>query len=127
MLKSCSYCGGLHSRGETCPKKPVRQKKNTHIDKFRWSKTWQKKRKQINDRDKYLCQACIRDMKGTELRYNYTDIEVHHIVPMIEDWDKRLEDTNLICLCSTHHSMAERGEITREQLEEIVEEIYRNI
>lgn len=122
MLRSCSHCGKIHDRKYNCPMKPKRNYKVTHIDKFRWSKSWQKKRKQINERDKHLCQICIRERYHTQLKYNFTNIEVHHIVPIAEDWDKRLDDDNLICLCSSHHKMAEDGTITREELLEIVRE-----
>jgi predicted HNH restriction endonuclease len=124
MLKSCSYCGSIHPRTYQCPSKPKRVKEPTYIDKFRWSRRWTNKRKQINDRDRHLCQVCIRELHNTQLRYNFTNIEVHHIVPLIEDFNLRLDDDNLICLCSMHHKMAERVEISRSELFGIVREIY---
>lgn len=88
MLKSCSYCGSIHDRKHKCSKKPNRNYKVTHVDKFRWSKAWQSKRKEINERDKYLCQICIRERYNTQQKYNFTNIEAHHIVPIVEDYDK---------------------------------------
>jgi 5-methylcytosine-specific restriction enzyme A len=121
MLKSCRYCGGIHDRKYICPSKPKRTNyKVTHVDKFRWTKPWQKKRKAINERDKHLCQVCMRKLHNTQLQYNFTNIEVHHIVPIAEDWDLRLEDTNLICLCKYHHEAAEAGDIPRQVLFDIV-------
>jgi 5-methylcytosine-specific restriction enzyme A len=121
MLKSCSHCGSIHERKYLCPSKPKRTKyKVTHVDKFRWTKAWQKKRKAINERDKHLCQVCIRELHNTQLKYNFTNIEVHHIIPIAEDWDKRLDDDNLICLCKLHHEMAESGEINRDELLAVV-------
>jgi 5-methylcytosine-specific restriction endonuclease McrA len=123
MLKSCSYCGGIHDRKHQCSSKPKRKEKVTHVDRFRWTKAWQKKRKYIReDRDKHLCQVCIREMYNTEQKYNFTNIQVHHIVPIAEDYSKRLDDECLITLCSFHHSMAERDEISRQELLDIVEE-----
>lgn len=123
MLKSCSYCGGIHDRKHQCDKKPQRKFKTTHIDKFRWTKAWQNKRTYIReDRDKHMCQICIRELYNTQTKYNFTDIQVHHIVPIAEAWDERLEDKNLISLCSYHHSMAEDGKISRDELIKIVEE-----
>ncbi|CEG26000.1 HNH endonuclease signature motif containing protein [Bacillus sp. B-jedd] len=121
MLKSCSYCGGIHDRKYQCPSKPKRNKQPTYIDKFRWTRAWQKKRKHINERDKYMCQVCIRELFNTQLKYNFTDIEVHHITSIAEDWNSRLDDDNLICLCSSHHKMAEVEEIPKALLYEIVE------
>jgi len=54
-------------------------------------------------------------------RYVYTNLEVHHIIPIEEDWDKRLDDDNLITLSEEYHEKAERGEIPRETLIEIAE------
>jgi 5-methylcytosine-specific restriction endonuclease McrA len=123
MLKSCSFCGGIHDRKYQCPKKPVRTKKITHVDKFRSTQAWQRKRKQIReDRDKHMCQVCIRELYNTQQKYNFTNISVHHIVPVAEDYSKRLEDSHLITLCSYHHSLAEYGDISRGELLKIVEE-----
>lgn len=122
MLRSCKYCGGIHDRKYICPSKPVRTKVPTYIDKFRWSKSWQKKRKQINERDKHMCQVCIRELHNTQTKYNFTHVEVHHILAIHEDWNKRLDDDNLVCLCAGHHKMAECGEISKGELLDIVKE-----
>lgn len=127
MLKSCKYCGGIHDSKYVCPRKPIRTNyKVTDIDKFRWTKGWQRKRNEINKRDKYMCQICIRKLYNTQRQYNYTDIEVHHIETLAEAWDLRLEDSNLICLCAYHHKLAESGKIPKEELEKIVEEQENN-
>lgn len=123
MLKSCSYCGKIHDKKYECPSKPRREKyKVTEVDRFRWTKAWQRKRKEINERDKYMCQVCIRKLYNTHLQYNYTDIEVHHITPLAEDYSLKLDAYNLICLCAYHHKMAECGEIPKAELFKIAEE-----
>lgn len=127
MLKSCKYCGGIHDRKFVCPSKPKRTNyKVTYIDKFRWTKPWQRKRKHINERDKHLCQVCIRELYNTQLKYNFTNIEVHHIDSIADAWERRLDDENLICLCKQHHEMAESGEISKEELFKIVDEQERS-
>lgn len=123
MLKSCRYCGRIQPRNHECDAKPARQKKLTHIDKFRWTQAWKKKRAAIRDRDKNLCQLCIREQP---VRYTFEDIEVHHIVPIHENWDKRLDDVNLISLCSAHHKQAEIGQILRDKLLRIAIENTKN-
>lgn len=123
MLKSCKYCGGIHDRKFQCPSKPKRTNyKVTYIDKFRWTKAWQRKRKQINDRDKHLCQVCLRELYNTQSKYNFHNIEVHHIDSIADAWDRRLDDENCICLCKQHHEMAESGEIPKELLFKIAED-----
>ena len=122
MFKSCSYCGRIHKRGEVCHSKPKRKKEPNNINKFRWSRRWTTKRKQINKRDNHMCQICIRKLYNTQQQYNFTHIEVHHIVPIHEDWDRRLDDDNLISLCAYHHKMADSGQIPRDELLAIAEE-----
>lgn len=123
MLKSCKYCMRIHDSKFDCGKKPKRQKPPTDINKFRWSRRWREKALDIKERDNYLCQLAIRESPP---RYIYTDLEVHHIVPIEEDWDKRLDDDNLITLSEDYHEKAERGDISKEHLLAIVEEQEAN-
>lgn len=123
MLKSCKYCGRIHDSKYDCGMKPKRKKKATDINKFRWSRKWREKSESIKRRDNYLCQLSIRENPP---RYVYTNLEVHHIIPISENWDLRLEDSNLITLSEEYHEKAERGEISREYLLKIAEEQERN-
>ena len=50
---------------------------------------------------------------GCIYRYTYKELEVHHIVPIEEDYSKRLDETNLITLCRYHHELAEKNTIPR--------------
>lgn len=115
MLVSCKYCGGLHERGVVCASKPVRQKEPNQVNKFRWSRVWRTKRNQIVDRDKSLCQVCKQDKQ-----YTYDNLEVHHITSIADDWDLRLDDSNLVTLCVEHHKLADANEISKEYLTSIV-------
>jgi len=121
MLKSCKYCMRIHDSKFDCGKKPQRKKLSTDKNKFRWSRTWREKRNQIAERDKYLCQLAIRENPP---RYIYSDLEVHHIIPIEEDWDLRLEDSNLITLSEQYHEKAERNEISRGYLQDILKELH---
>lgn len=123
MLKSCKYCGRIHDSKYICPNKPIRNKyKKTKEDRFRNTKAWQRKRDQIKDRDKGLCQVCIRKLYNTLKQYNYADIEVHHITPLREDYELRLDDDNLVSVCKYHHELAESGQIPREILRDMIKE-----
>lgn len=120
MLKSCKYCGKVHDSRYDCGHKPVRRKKiRTTQNSFRSTQAWKQKSLEIRERDHYLCQVCLRNLYGTINRYNNRQIEVHHIVPLIEDYDRRLDNDNLISLCTMHHGMAEDAGIPREVLTEI--------
>jgi 5-methylcytosine-specific restriction enzyme A len=119
MLKSCGYCGQYHKRSYRCPKKPKRYKEPTTASKFRSTRIWSNKSKQIRARDLHLCQMCL--LEGI---YNFNQLEVHHIEPLCERFDLRLEDDNLVTLCSWHHKKADCKEIPKEFLQEIA--IRRN-
>ena len=45
-----------------------------------------------------LCELCLKDGIINEAR------EIHHIVPIEKDWNKRLDYDNLIALCSDCHN-----------------------
>lgn len=118
MLKTCSVCGQLHDFNKVCKRKTTQKK--TEATKFRKSYEWTEKSKRIRQRDKYLCQVCLTGKYETNYRYTYKELEVHHIIPIEEDYSKRLDSDNLITLCRYHHELAESGQISREEMQEIV-------
>ena len=118
MLKTCSICGRIHDFNQVCTR-PCK-KKTTRQNAFRDTYQWKQKRNQIKSRDKYLCQVCLTDKYKTNYRYTYDELEVHHIVPIEEDYNLRLNSNNLITLCRMHHEMAEAGEISKEELKAMI-------
>ena len=120
MLKTCSRCG-IVPENHMCPyKKHYKKNRDENADRFRKGTRWTKKSIEIRERDKYLCQVCIRNLYNTINKYTYNDLEVHHIIPINEDYSKRLDNSNLITLCQMHHKMADRNEIPRMVLQKIV-------
>lgn len=128
MLKTCSRCG-IVPEDHVCPysiqrkyklDKRYREEKNSPQDKFRKTYRWTKKAKEIKERDHYLCQVCIRDKYNTIYTYNYNKLEVHHIIPLSEDYSKRLDNDNLITLCDYHHKMADDGVIPKKELQSYI-------
>jgi 5-methylcytosine-specific restriction endonuclease McrA len=129
MLKSCSACGRIHDSKYICTQKQKaindrqrRYKSNRDIDKFRNTKAWRVKRDEIRDRDKNLCQICIRNLCGTINQYTYNNLSVHHVESLEQAWEKRLDDDNLITTCDHHHEKMESGEIPVEVVKEIIRE-----
>lgn len=118
MLKTCSVCGNIHDFNKICRRSVI--KKSTKANKFRKTNRWTEKSKSIRERDKYLCQICLLGKYDTNYKYTYEQLEVHHIVSIEEDYTKRLDSKNLITLCKYHHKMAETGQISKEELLEIV-------
>ena len=112
MFKVCSRCGGIHDFNAG-PCQAGRTKKDTEAVRFRNTSRWQRKRKEIRERDKHLCQVCLIGAYDTQRMYTYDNIEVNHIIPIKEDMDKALNNDNLISLCSSHHKMADKGQIPR--------------
>lgn len=122
MRRTCSKCGVVNE-GHICPyRKPRNNKRDSKADKFRKTQAWIKKSIEIRQRDKYLCVVCMKNLYNTINTYNYDKLEVHHIVPINEDYNKRLDNDNLITLCNYHHKLAEEGYIPREELLELIKE-----
>ena len=123
MLKSCSYCGRIHDSKLICPQKEKafsKRKKVTDKDKFRGTAAWKNKREEIKERDDFVCQICIRNLYNPIRKYETDNLQVHHAEPLEEDYNKRLDNDNLITLCGRHHEMAEDGTIPFEVIKEII-------
>lgn len=112
MLKACSRCGRIHKPGEcTAGIKYTQKIRDSEADRFRNRKIWRRKADEILERDGHCCRVCLS--AGV---INSTDLSVHHIVPLKVDYDRRLDNDNLITLCRYHHEAAERGRISRQEL-----------
>ena len=73
-------------------------------EKFYKSKKWKTKRQSILRRDDYLCRECKRYGKTTPAT------TVHHILPMEQRPDLKLNSLNLISLCNEcHNKMHDRN------------------
>ena len=70
----------------------------------------------MKKRDKYLCQVCLNDNI-----YKYDDLQVHHIIPIDKNYDLKLDESNLITLCSYHHKKAEQNKITKKYLYKLID------
>ncbi len=122
MLKSCQYCQKIHDSRYDCGKKPPKMNKRSANDRFRYTSAWQQKRRDIRERDRYLCQVCIRKLYGTTRQFNSESLSVHHANKLNDAYDRRLDDSNLLTLCEQHHRMADDGTIPKEQILAIIEE-----
>lgn len=125
MLKSCSKCGRVHEHNYNCKAITKVNNSDSLSNKFRNTQACKKKRKIVFDRDKGLCQLCIRKLYDTYGRIYNNSIEVHHIEPIVEAYELRLDEGNLISLCTYHHKMADRGQIPREVLKDIVKKYWQ--
>ena len=72
--------------------------KNDREQKFYHSMEWQRLRAYMLGYYKGYCIYCLlKENKLSEAK------DVHHIVTLKDDWDKRADKNNLICLCRDCH------------------------
>ncbi len=95
------YCSKCTSKADKERKEQykhyARNRKDKEEQRFYNSKAWKVTRQVVASRDNYLCMLCL---SNKEIESYYT---VHHIVELKEDYDKRIDIDNLICLCQSCH------------------------
>lgn len=136
--KFCHKCGSVHEYGE-CPNKkdsPINispsEKKKSHyktyaemneeelkIQKFYNSKEWRKMRDKMMAKCNGLCQICwaLGKLKNAT--------SVHHIVKLRVDFNKRLDEDNLICVCDSCHRVLEESCSSVEEVELLIEKLKK--
>ena len=115
MLRSCPACGRIHDSRIKCRRKQYAPRES-RASKYRSTGDWQRTRNEVRDLDLNMRVVC-RSLGDVT-----TDgLGVHHIVPLEEDFDLRNDLGNCITLCSMHHEEAERGDISRSALRDLIE------
>ena len=109
IYKHCSRCGRRLRVGETCSCQTAYKKnynqfnRDKKFDRFRHSKEWLRIRQAVIDRDDGIDQYALRTtgklIPGTS---------VHHIIPLADDWSRRLDMSNLILLSEQTHGEIEK-------------------
>ena len=116
MKRYCTVCHSIHE-GHCERQAEFNRARNSEADKFRNTQTWRRKSAAIMERDRMCCRMCL---KAGQIEYS--GLSVHHIVPLAVDFDRRLDDDNLITLCRFHHERAERGQIKARELMQLAAE-----
>lgn len=111
IKRYCPICGTVHEGH--CR---TASERNSKADKFRNTQLWKRTAKAILERDFNCCRVCL--LNGI---FTNRGLSVHHIVPLSEDYKRRLDEGNLITLCRLHHEQAEHGRISRKVLFELAE------
>lgn len=99
----CSKCRKLNC---SCGKRAARQRdqQRPNATDRGYDSTWKRFRKSYL-RANPLCVDCERENRLTPAK------EVHHIIKIADDPSKRLEASNCMALCKSHHSVrTARGE-----------------
>ena len=128
MRKYNCRCGQAHIVGEECPNYYKYMRKyasdtNKMVNKFYKSKNWLLKKEEIKTRDKGMCQRCLIKFE----RITIDHLEIHHIEKLTSNWEKRLDNDNLVCLCRRCHrhiDMNNDGRLDFEQKFETDEEEF---
>ena len=112
IYKLCTSCGRKIPEGTTCPCQKIRRSESNRLyDKhqrdrrstaFYNSAEWGRVRQRVLDLDKIDVYLYM-----TQGRVVPADT-VHHIIPLKEDWGKRLDINNLMSLHHDTHSALER-------------------
>lgn len=86
------------------------------------STKWKKVREKALEQTNYMCAICLELGK-----YNYKDIQVHHLEKIKENKNKIFELDNLIPLCREHHNQVEG--LNKNEIKNYIklEKIKRNI
>ena len=126
MLKSCPYCHRIHDSLYKCAAKTavMRKRQNrltTDADRFRRTNAWTSKSMAVRERDNHMCLCCKAQLIGTDRQIETVGLSVHHITPIEEDYELRLDETNLITVCKRHHELCEANKITRDMQRLLVE------
>lgn len=106
--KICSRCGRILPVGERCSCQPAYRRdyqkfrRDKRIQEFRNSSEWREMRKKIIERDGDTDQYVLHTTGA--LRPGFS---VHHIIPLSERWDLRLDEHNLITLSTDTHASLE--------------------
>lgn len=133
MLKSCSYCGRIHDSKNWCKQKRDAEqrrwnnRKSTRALSFRRTNAWRDKSTEVRKRQHYMCVCCAHNLEGTIETLNTEGLSVHHITPIEEDYDLRLDDENLITVCEVHHEMCEAGKIGRDVQRKLAKEYLEDM
>ncbi|MDU1413452.1 MAG: HNH endonuclease [Clostridium sp.] len=97
--KMCDECTLKYGTMERERYRRYKEKRKDSVEQSFYNSTpWLKKRDMIKDRDNNLCLICFLKYK----LFISCDC-VHHITELKEDWEQRLDEDNLICLCAKCH------------------------
>lgn len=119
------YCKGCKTKRDKARKardkdryKRYDKQRDGKQHRFYKTKAWRAVRGRIRSRDNGLCLVC---KSRKRIRNGRT---VHHIIPLEDDWNKRLDEDNLICLCDSCHKLIHKlYEESKEKKKEVQERL----
>ncbi len=102
-----AYCPA-HRQVATQQRREQQRYYDTHLRDertaaFYRSAAWERARQMALNRDKHLCQECLKHKRITAAD------TVHHIEPLRKAWGRRLEVKNLVSVCAACHNRLHGG------------------
>ena len=134
LLRLCTYCKAKVPFGTKCTceiqhtKDKYNQYKHDRKDKqeqnFYSGRDWIRLRDMIRCKHNGMCVICY--MKDKQITQQNV---VHHIVELKENFDLRLDEENLICLCNNHHNqihkLYDRDDETKAKTQQWLQDVKR--
>lgn len=74
------------------------------VDPFYKTPAWRRARREALERDHWMCQDCLAAQRAGAILRPRAATVVHHIVPIDQREDLRLELSNLVSLCEACHN-----------------------
>ena len=99
------YCGQHNhmKRERNKANDQLREREDSKYRRVYHSQRWKDLRKQILQRDDYVCQNCLSNGE-----YTVADV-VHHKIEVKEDITKAYEESNLVSWCHECHNRHHKG------------------
>ena len=120
IKKLCEYCEKFTMNVINVSRSLSDEKRQTISHDSEIVPNGKKTKKKIKELDNYLFQICIRELYGTKRKYNHENLQVHHAIPINSNKDLKLDENNLVTLCSMHHSMCDKGQIPYKEVKKII-------
>lgn len=102
---NCNSCNAIKDDRHKLYDKHKRNKESTSFYK---SKEWKRLREEVYISQQGLCQRCLKQKKIVTGSYDkngrFIRNIVDHIIPILIDWNKRLDKRNLQVLCQKCHN-----------------------
>lgn len=124
MLRLCNRCGQPTVNNpaicDSCQAKAPPRRESTRLydtnvrdkraDRFYHSSEWKRARLAYLASIGWLCEDCAEEAR--QGRRSPSDVQpatdVHHVVPIAECWERRLDWSNFRGLCDAHHKAKRR-------------------
>lgn len=108
IYKRCSRCGRRIPEGQGCPCRTMRHREYDRFSRDRKSKQFYASKEWLDAKGAVLARDGVDVYMFMTSGKIIAPDTVHHIIPLRDDWSKRISNDNLISLSSETHSRIEQ-------------------